>query len=482
MNIRKIIVIVIAAIINNTLQAQQVVLSSGNSVNNANGSVSYSIGQIVFANTVENAGEINQGIQNPYDIYKIKGTFKTPLNKLIANVVTIYKGSYTQNKLQPTGNYDVNVATGNWVVKPTKNNDITKNNGVSSIDMVLTTRHILGLTLFNSPYKIIAADVNNNKTVTNIDIIFMKRVILGLDTTFAGNRLWAFVDSAYKFPDTTNPFPYKDSISFTNLSSNKTNQTFIGVKLGDVNYDWNASVARTSSSVDNIELIVTDKLLNVTDKQINIPISVNNFSDITAMQYTLNFDNNKYEFVAITNNKLGIDFNATQANKTGNIAMLWTGANGEPTTIKDGAELFTLVLNKKSLTNNEDINNLQLTINNSITDIEAWDNNNLQHNVVLKQMKSKDNLPVTSNNWTVAPNPSNGNIVVSLKASNNKKITFQLCDAQSKTLFTQAVEAIVGSNNYKINLNKNDKLPTGVYFIKAIGMEGEDAKKILIVD
>jgi Dockerin type I domain/Secretion system C-terminal sorting domain len=471
----------IALIATYSTQAQQSINASGNSASNANGSISYSVGQVVFDNITNSVGQINQGVQSPYDLYQVMGTFKTPLNKLIANVVTTYKGSYTQNKLQPTGNYDVNVATGNWVVKPTKNNDITKNNGVSSIDMVLTTRHILGLTLFNSPYKIIAADVNNNKTITNIDIIFMKRLILGLDTTFTGNRLWAFVDSAYKFPDTTNPFPYKDSISFTNLTSNKTNQSFIGVKLGDVNYDWNASVARTSL-VDNVELLVNHKLLTVVDKQINMPITVANFRDITAMQYTLNFDNSKYEFVAITNNKFGIDFNATQANKTGNIAMLWTGVNGEPTTIKDGTELFTLVLRAKALTSNEDINNLQLSINNSITDIEAWDNNNLQHNVVLKQMKSKNNLPEISNNWTVGPNPSNGNIVVSLQASINKKITFQLCDAQSKALFTQTVEAVAGSNNYKINLNKNGKLPIGVYFIKAIGMEGEDVKKILIVE
>jgi sugar lactone lactonase YvrE len=415
------------------------------------------------------------------DIIALKGRVISPMNSPVLNVNLNVTGTATNSFLSnAAGNYLINhLAIGNYTVKPKKNNDIIKNNGVSSIDMVLTTRHILGLQPFNSAYKIIAADVNNNKTVTNIDIIFMKRLILGLDTTFTGNRLWAFVDSAYSFPDTTNPFPYKDTMSYINLTSNKTNQTFIGVKLGDVNYDWNASVARTSL-VDNIELLVTDKLLSVVDKQINMPITVKNFKDLTAIQYTLNFDNSKYEFVAITNNKLGIDFNATQANKTGNITMLWIGAKGEPTTLKDGSELFTLVLRAKAITSNEDINNLQLSINNSITDIEAWDNNNLQHNIVLKQINKPTNQPIY--NWSVGPNPSNGNIVVSLKASTNKKITLRLTDAQSKTLFTQTVEAIAGSNNYKINLNKNGKLPTGVYFIKAIGMEGEYVKKILIVE
>jgi Secretion system C-terminal sorting domain/Dockerin type I domain len=404
--------------------------------------------------------------------HSFSGNIKHPTKGNINNVTVKLNGS-NANTITASGSYAFNCLPNSAYgsVKLSKNNDVVKNNGVSSIDMILTTRHILGLTLFNSPYKIIAADVNNNKTVTNIDIIFMKRLILGLDTTFTGNKLWAFVDSAYKFADTTNPFPYKDSINLNYTPFNQTNKTFIGVKLGDVNYDWNASVARTSSSVDNIELIVTDKLLNVTDKQINIPISVNNFSDITALQYTLNFDNNKYEFVAITNNKLEIDFNATQANKTGNIAMLWTGAKGEPTSLKDGTELFTLVLNKKSLTSNEDINNLQLSINNSITDIEAWDNNNLQHNVVLKQMKSKDNLPITSNNWTVYPNPAND--VININFGNCKAKQIRIINQ-----FGQIMLQIEKINNNQSSINTS-KLVAGVYYIEIITMDDKkEVKKI----
>ena len=80
----------------------------------------------------------------------------------------------------------------------------------------------------------------------------MKRLILGIDTTFTNTntkekRLWLFVDSSYKFPDSSNPFPFKDSISFTSLSASQTNQTFIGVKLGDVNRYWNPAIARMPS-------------------------------------------------------------------------------------------------------------------------------------------------------------------------------------------------------------------------------------------
>ena len=80
----------------------------------------------------------------------------------------------------------------------------------------------------------------------------MKRLILGLDSTFNNSvtnekRLWAFVDSSYKFADSINPFPFKDSISYTGLNANQINQTFIGIKLGDVNWDWNPALARMKS-------------------------------------------------------------------------------------------------------------------------------------------------------------------------------------------------------------------------------------------
>ncbi|MEI6185098.1 MAG: hypothetical protein WCP65_06170, partial [Bacteroidota bacterium] len=77
----------------------------------------------------------------------------------------------------------------------------------------------------------------------------MKRLILGIDTTYTKTstgekRLWAFIDSSYKFADSTNPFPYKDSIVFSALNTNLTNKTFIAVKLGDVNWDWNPASLR----------------------------------------------------------------------------------------------------------------------------------------------------------------------------------------------------------------------------------------------
>ena len=72
-------------------------------------------------------------------------------------------------------------------------------------------------------------------------------MILGLDTIFPVKKLWIFIDSSYVFSDTTRPYPYKDSISLKAVTGNVQNQTFIGIKLGDVNWDWNSAIAKPAN-------------------------------------------------------------------------------------------------------------------------------------------------------------------------------------------------------------------------------------------
>ena len=350
---------------------------------------------------------------------------------------------------------------------------------------MLIQNHILNKIKLNSAYKIIAADVTNDKKVSAFDVIYIKRLILGLDTTFAGNRMWAFVDSNYVFPDTTNPFPFKDSISFTNLTSSKINQTFIGVKLGDVNYDLVSTTAKGVKTKD-VELVVSGKLL-VVNKEMRIPITGNNFKELTALQYTLNFNNEAFEFVGLENNKLGIEYNSKQAASTGNISFLWADVSSEAKSVEDGSELITLVLKKKGIGNlelgvGETINNLKLSLTNDITEIEAWDKDFKQHNIILtQQQKTKDQEPKTKDLFSVSPNPtSDGNIKVALFSNQNKKTVFVLMNAQGITVYTQAFEVVKGNNICNINLNKNGKLPKGVYFLKANEFIGEQVKKVVM--
>ncbi len=186
------------------------------------------------------------------------------LNNVVISAHDNNSGTTLTQKTDTVGKYKFQLIKGNSVtVKAAKNNDLNTSNGISILDIALVQSHLLQITTLNNPYKLIAADVNGDGKISTLDIVYMKRLILGLDTTFTNTtngqkRLWAFVDSSYSFLDTTNPFPFKDSISFIGSSANKTNQTFIGVKLGDVNWDWNPLVAKMPNPV-----FVKPKKLNI---------------------------------------------------------------------------------------------------------------------------------------------------------------------------------------------------------------------------
>ncbi|MBK6783686.1 MAG: hypothetical protein IPG79_07930 [Saprospiraceae bacterium] len=64
-------------------------------------------------------------------------------------------------------------------------------NGVSTLDLVLIQRHILNMAKLDSPYKVIAADVNNDAKINTIDLVELRKVILGTSEEFT-NKSWRF--------------------------------------------------------------------------------------------------------------------------------------------------------------------------------------------------------------------------------------------------------------------------------------------------
>lgn len=61
--------------------------------------------------------------------------------------------------------------------------------GVTTMDIILIQKHILGIKSLDSPYKIIAADVNNSQSITASDIAEIRKLILGVIESFPKTSL-----------------------------------------------------------------------------------------------------------------------------------------------------------------------------------------------------------------------------------------------------------------------------------------------------
>ena len=94
------------------------------------------------------------------------------------------------------------------------------------------------------------------------------------------------------------------------------------------------------------------------------------------------------------------------------------------------------------------------------------------------------NPKVKDESFSVSPNPTTGNIRVRIVSNTNKVVTFELSNVQGKVLLQERFQSPsfggVGEAVYSINLNKNGKLSTGIYFLKAIGLDGENVKRIIM--
>lgn len=98
-------------------------------------------------------------------------------------------------------------------------------NGLSTLDLVLISKHILGLDELPA-YSVLAADVNNDDNITVMDMLVLRRLILGIATTFPDGTSWLFTQEANG----------SASASYDiQLSENVTDYNFIVLKRGDVN-------------------------------------------------------------------------------------------------------------------------------------------------------------------------------------------------------------------------------------------------------
>ena len=111
--------------------------------------------------------------------------------------------------------------------------------GVTTYDLVLTSKHILAIEPFTSIYQTVAADVNKSNSVTTFDIVETRKLILGIYDTFPFVPAWRITRPVADPTQIANFSALKDTyqITLTNLNDDLTfqNLNFIGIKYGDVN-------------------------------------------------------------------------------------------------------------------------------------------------------------------------------------------------------------------------------------------------------
>lgn len=211
-------------------------------------------------------------------------------------------------------------------------------------DLYLISQHILGVAPLTSPYALISADVNNSASVTSLDMINLQSVILGNTSAFPNNLCWRFVPADYVFPIPFNPWaqPWPEVVNINNLTDDVL-ADFIGIQVGDVSECAEAVQAATVTvMVEDVQTCPGGAL------PIVVPVRVENFTDITAMQLAVRWDPAVLAYQGVANfglPGLALANFGTPLPGEGELAMAWLATATIPQTVPDGSLLFNLILN-----------------------------------------------------------------------------------------------------------------------------------------
>ncbi|MEY3050929.1 MAG: hypothetical protein RLY31_714 [Bacteroidota bacterium] len=246
-------------------------------------------------------------------------------------------GYYQLNGLQQGGSY---------TIVPSKNDDLL--NGVTTYDLVLLSRHVLGIAPLDSPYKLIAADINNSGHITTYDVVELRKAILQITAQFANNTSWRFVRQDYVFSDPNNPFQpaFPESLQLVNPNQHVQDANFIAVKIGDLNHsaainlDGDGTEARHGAAL--YELDIPDRSVQP-GVPVDIPLYARTEGDLSAIQFTLEFDTDDLEFSSMEEGYVMRDaqmFQGFSSPTPGQVNVSWY--RSEPVRVSGATPLFIL--------------------------------------------------------------------------------------------------------------------------------------------
>ena len=344
-----------------------------------------------------------------------------------------------------------------FIITPEK--DDNHLNGVTTYDLVLISKHILGIEQFISPYKMIAADANKSNSITTFDIVTLRKLILGLiSTLLPNNTSWRFADKSNP-PTLANPFgTIKEDIQHFNVTGNTT-ADFIGIKIGDVN---NTVVSNRPSERPLVTLswpVARTK----TEGVMTIPITYSGSDPLDAIQLGLRYDPAVLQLISPSQGDLPSwdagSFNLTQQ---GEIKTLWLSLDldNPNQTITQGTVLFYLTF---KLIGNIPESGLPIWMDNSVLDNAAWRPYGTE--CALMQSTSSISERNTTNDpgfaATCSPNPSTGELTFSINADKAGKGRIALFSPYGVRLLFRDVEFVTGVQ--QISLPEAIHLPVGVY-------------------
>ncbi|NND93569.1 MAG: T9SS type A sorting domain-containing protein, partial [Flavobacteriales bacterium] len=345
-------------------------------------------------------------------------------------------------------------------------------NGVSTADLVLMQRHVLGIAPLTSSYKIIAADANNDTAIDTRDMLHVSRLILGIYDELPSNTSWRFVAKDHTFANPTQPWGFPEAIDFADLSAD-AQADFIGIKIGDLSGNALPSnlLGSDDTKVGKMNIAIDDATIAAGETK-TIEFTTAEFNDFAGYQFTIALDSR----VSFDGIKAGSLEGVTDANfglsaiENGVITTNW--ANVEGISVDNGTVMFSLTVTASEDVKVSDI----LNVNSAVTTAEAYNNNLDVFDVAVKFNRANAGFELFQN----TPNPVSGETIIGFNLPEAGTATLKVMDVAGRTIKAVSGDYVKGYNT--IILDKADLNATGVLYYQLDTNNNSATKKMVILD
>jgi len=381
----------------------------------------------------------------------ISGKVYTEKGEMVDDVeMSLMSGSVNpmMTYMTTSGEYDFNNVplNNNYQVEAYNNNNPL--NGVSTLDILLIQKHILSIQSLDSPYKLIAADVNNSESISALDLSIIRKLILGLYSEFPNNDSWTFVDQNFVFAQPTTPWPFSETIIIDNLVQDMVDEDFIAIKLGDVNgtvvTNFNAPAVEHRSGA-TFEMKTKSTILENGNTQVEF-LSTKD-AHIFGAQFSLLLENAELEDVVAGAMEIA-EYNFTIANNE--LLVSYDEVNGLK--VSEGDVMFALELSSAQV--------LQLT-------------ETLKSEVYVEGAGGVETIGVElqgavesiSEEFAVyqnTPNPFSEETTIAFELPNTDEVFIQIFDNSGKVLFAKTGVFERGYN--EISVSQDELETTGILY------------------
>ncbi|MFZ1704109.1 MAG: HYR domain-containing protein [Saprospiraceae bacterium] len=333
--------------------------------------------------------------------------------------------------------------------------------GVSTLDLVLIQRHILGIETFDMPEIYLAGDVDGSGKINSVDLVALRKLILGSVDSFPNQKPWVFVKEDQLYHDPKNPWIESLDFQFQNIDSSLLHTNFIGIKVGDVNLSYSKDLLDNNLEYRNNSLpeFMIEDIVMKTGEITPVAITAKNMNGIISQQFTLELLNGM-EYVGFESKDLPLQTDQIALiQKEGRTFITCAYHQLEPLTLEDGAILFHLLLRPKA----ESRLSKLLILSNEVTPSKVYFENRDHFGINLQytSLKKPDIELVKQNH----PNPFKDQTTIEWILTEKTPIQVTIFDGSGKMIHKEILEGQMGINSLTLGQKELGEV-RGILYVK----------------